>query len=62
MKKPWETCDSQGSKTKKMEAAGIETLLKTQRFRCVFNSGRKKGRTVNDSILGAIIIFLASRG
>ena len=62
MKKPWETRDSQGSKTKKMEAAGIETLLNTQHFRCFFASGRKKGRAVNDSIFGVIRIFLASCG
>lgn len=32
MKKPWETCIPQGFKSKKMEAAGIETLCILQRF------------------------------
>jgi hypothetical protein len=62
MKKPWKTCDSQGFESKKMEAAGIENHSISQCFRCVFTGGRKNRRTVSNSVVGVILIFLASCG
>jgi len=62
MKKPWESCNFQGFRRRKVEAAGIEYHSNPQCFWCVFTRGRKKRRNVNDGVFSAFLMFLASSG